>query len=84
LKCGVLLARDELERSSYVTFASSGRAVPTLEMEYDPRDLYLYGADNEGRYRRAIAYAWGRVDLQPEDRRIGKPKKKKKQKTTKR
>jgi formylglycine-generating enzyme len=86
LRCGVLLARDELERSSYVTFASSGRAVPTLEMEYDPRDLYLYGADNEGRYRRPIAYAWGRVDLQPEDRRIGKPKpkKKKKQKTAKR
>ena len=76
--CGVLLARDELERASYVGFASSGRAVPSLEMEYDPRDLFLYGADADGRYRRPIVYAWGRVTVQPEDRRVGKPKKKKK------
>jgi hypothetical protein len=79
--CGVLLARDELERSSYVAFAGTGRAVPSLEMEYDPRDLFVYGADAEGRYRRTIIYAWGRVSVQPEDRRVGKPKLKKKKKS---
>lgn len=83
LACGVLLARDELERASYVTFAPSGRAVPALEMEYDPRDLYLYGADAEGSYRRTIGYAWGRITVQPEDRRAAKPKKQKPKKSTK-
>jgi hypothetical protein len=78
--CGVLLARDELERSSFVGWASSGRAVPSLQMEYDPRDLFVFGVDAEGRYRRVIAYAFGRVSVQPEDRRVGKPKKKKKTK----
>jgi hypothetical protein len=80
--CGILLARDELERASFVGWASSGRAVPKLEMRYDPRDLFLYGADAEGRYRRVVAYAWGRVNVQPEDRRTSKPKRKKSKKGT--
>jgi sulfatase modifying factor 1 len=75
--CGLMLARDELERTSYVAWASSGRSYPKLEMEHDPRDLYLFGADVEGKYRRVIAYAYGRVNVLPEERRV-RPKKKKK------
>jgi hypothetical protein len=77
--CGILLARDELERAAFVGWVSSGRAVPKLEMHYDPRDLYLFGADAEGRYRRVIAYAYGRVNVQPETR-LSKPKRKKSKK----
>lgn len=78
--CGVLLARDELGRASFVAWASSGRSVPKLEMQYDPRDLFLYGVDAEGHFRRVIAYAWGRVNVQAEERRAAKPKRKKSKK----
>jgi hypothetical protein len=77
--CGLMLARDELEHTSFVAWASSGRSYPKLEMEYDPRDLYLFGADVEGNYRRVIAYAYGRVNVLPEERRA-RPKRKKKKK----
>lgn len=73
--CGVMVARDELGRSSFVAWAPSGYMPPSLHMEYDPRDVWLLGADEQGRYKRLIAYAWGRVTVNAEERHVPPPKK---------
>jgi hypothetical protein len=78
--CGILVARDQLGRASFVAWAPSGYMQPTLHMDYDPRDVWLLGADEQGRYKRLVAYAWGRVTVHGEERRVGPPKKKSKKK----
>jgi hypothetical protein len=71
--CGVLVARDVLGKSEAVAWGSSGLYIASLHQEYDPRDVWLLGGDEVGRFKRLIAYAWGRVTLHPEDRHVGKP-----------
>jgi hypothetical protein len=81
--CGVLVARDELSRPRAVAWAPSGLYIASLHMERDARDVWLLGGDEVGRFKRLIAYAWGRLTVHSEDRRLGsslteKAKKKKK------
>ncbi|HLV67672.1 MAG TPA: SUMF1/EgtB/PvdO family nonheme iron enzyme [Polyangiaceae bacterium] len=73
--CGVLVAREDLGRSTFVAWASSGRTYPSLKMEGDPRDVWLLGFDRQGTYKRLISYAWGRVTVHGIDRRVGKKRK---------
>lgn len=76
--CGILVARDNLGATSFVAWAPSGYMQATIHMEWDPRDVWLMGADEQGRYKRLIAYAWGRVTVHGEDRRVGTPEPEKK------
>jgi hypothetical protein len=78
--CGVLVARDDLGKSNTVAWGSSGLYIASLHQEQDPRDVWLLGGDEVGRFKRLIAYAWGRVTMHPEDRRVGKPEEKKSKK----
>jgi hypothetical protein len=69
--CGVLLVREELSGSRAVAWAPSGLYIASLHMERDARDLWLLGGDEVSRFKRLIAYAWGRVTVHAEDRRVG-------------
>jgi formylglycine-generating enzyme len=81
--CGVLVTRDQLGQMTFVAWASSGYVPPSLHIDRDPRDVWLLGGDEHGRYKRLIAYSWGRVTVHPEDRRVGVPKKERKKKDKK-
>ncbi|MFO7180327.1 MAG: formylglycine-generating enzyme family protein [Pseudomonadota bacterium] len=70
--CGVLVTRQDLGRTLFLAWASSGRAFPTFKIEGDPRDLWLLGLDRQGSYKRLISYAWGRVTVHGIDRRVPK------------
>ena len=74
--CGVLVARDDLGKAEAVGWASSGFMLPSLHVDRDPRDVWMLGGDELGRFKRLIAYAWGRVSVHPEDRRVGPAPKK--------
>ena len=63
-----------------MAWGSSGLYIASLHQEQDPRDLWLLGGDEVGRFKRLIAYSWGRVTMHPEDRHVGKPDDKKKKK----
>jgi sulfatase modifying factor 1 len=78
--CGVLVARVELGSARAVAWAPSGLFIASLHMERDPRDLWLLGGDEVGRFKRLISYAWGRISVHAEDRNVGKIEKKKKKK----
>ncbi|HET9957192.1 MAG TPA: SUMF1/EgtB/PvdO family nonheme iron enzyme [Polyangiaceae bacterium] len=79
--CGVLIAREELGRATSVAWAPSGLYIASLHMERDPKDVWLLGGDEVGRFKRLIAYAWGKVTVHGEDRRVGKEDTEKKSKS---
>lgn len=73
--CGVLLARDELGRLASVAWAPSGYVPPSLHIGRDSRDVWLLGGDEQARYKRLIAYSWGRVTVHVEERRAPRARK---------
>jgi hypothetical protein len=70
--CGVLVCRDELGKAEAVAWAPSGLFIASVHQERDPKDLWMLGGDELGRFKRLIAYAWGRVTVHGEDRQVGK------------
>jgi formylglycine-generating enzyme len=83
--CGLLITRDQLGVSEYVGWAPSGLFIASLHQEPDPKDVWMLGGDEVGRFKRLIGYAWGRVTVHAEDRHVGKvddAKKKKKKKSS--
>jgi formylglycine-generating enzyme required for sulfatase activity len=75
--CGIVIARIHLDRPTLIGWASSGHWAPTLHGDVDPRDLWLFGGDKLGQFKRLVAYVWGKVSVGPKERRLPKPKKKK-------
>jgi formylglycine-generating enzyme required for sulfatase activity len=74
--CGIAISRIHLDRPTLVGWASSGHWAPTLHGDTDPRDLWLFGGDDLGQFKRLVAYVWGKLSVGPKERRMPKPKKK--------
>ncbi len=75
-ECGVLVARVTLDGPNILTWASSGRWMPMLHTDVQPRDLWLFGGDELGSFRRLVAYVWGRIDVGSRERRMPRPPRK--------
>jgi sulfatase modifying factor 1 len=78
--CGLLITRDALGKAEFVAWAPSGLFIASLHQDQDPKDVWMLGGDEVGRFKRLIGYAWGRVTVHAEDRRVGKADEKKKDK----
>ena len=78
--CGVVVVRMVLDHPKVLAWVSSGHWAPMLHTDKDARDIWLFGGDDLGSFRRLVAYVWGRVSVGPKERRVPKPKKKKKKK----
>lgn len=76
--CGVVIVRMLLDRPTVVAWVPSGTLFPAVQVEGDARDLWVYGGDAASRFRRQVAYLWGRLSVGPEERRLPKPPKKRK------
>ncbi len=61
--CGVVFVRFKDEVVQPLAFASSGWWLPNVQGDDDPRILWVYGGDGLGKYRRRVAYLWGRVGV---------------------
>jgi hypothetical protein len=81
--CGIIVARMVLDRPKVLTWASSGHWSPVLHTDVDARDVWLFGGDDLGSFRRLIGYVWGRINVGPKERRIPKLPKKSKEKKKK-
>jgi len=81
--CGILVVRVTLGRPKILAWAASGHWIPTLQTDLDDRDVWLFGGDELGSFRRLVAYVWGRVSVGQKERRIPKPHKKKSDKPKK-
>ena len=61
--CGVVIVRFKNETVQPLAFASSGWWLPNVQLDDDRRVLWVYGGDGYGKYRRRVAYLWGRVGV---------------------
>lgn len=61
--CGVMIGREGGEAPISLGFIGTDRYQPTLAIAGSSRELYLYGGDEHGAFRRKIAYDWGKVTL---------------------
>lgn len=83
LRCGVIVGRQSFDSMSSLAWVSSGHWFPSLHPEKDPKDVWLLGGDEIGRYKRLVAYTWGEVRIGPKERRLPKLPIKKKSKSKK-
>lgn len=68
--CGVMLGRDGADGPTALAFYGTERFQPTLSLANDSsRELYLYGGDEHGAFRRKIAYDWGKLTIGPKARK---------------
>jgi formylglycine-generating enzyme len=73
--CGILVARVVLDRARVLGWSTSGHWAPNVQVDVDARDLWLFGGDDLGAFRRLIQYSWGRVEIGAKERRMPRPDK---------
>jgi hypothetical protein len=69
--CGAVVARASFDAVNVLAWASAAHWPVSLHPERNPRDLWLLGGDDVGRFKRRIAYAWGEVRVGEIERRVG-------------
>ncbi len=74
--CGIVVARVILDQATPLAWASSGHWVPNAHIDRDARDLWLFGGDELGSFRRLVGYVWGRITVGVRERRVPRPRKK--------
>ena len=57
--CGILVVRIVLDRPSVLAWASSGHWVAAVHSDANARDVWLFGGDDLGSFRRLVSYVWG-------------------------
>lgn len=82
--CGLVIARPALSGVQVLGWAGSGKWAPVARAEGDYRDIWVYGGDDLGSFRRTLTYAFGRVSVGEKERRLPKPAKKSQKSSKKR
>jgi len=82
-ECGLLVVRATLGSVNVLGWAGSGKWAPVVRAEGDYRDVWVYGGDDLGSFRRTLAYVFGRVNVGEKERRLPKASAKKREKSTK-
>jgi hypothetical protein len=75
-RCGVAVVRVVLDRPTLLAWVGSGAFFPVVQTDGEGRDVWVYGGDEVSRFRRLVAYLWGRVSVGEPDRRVPKPERK--------
>lgn len=61
--CGILIGREGGDAPMSLGFVDTERFQPTLSLAASPREIYLYGGDERGPFRRKLTYDYGKVTL---------------------
>ena len=61
--CGIQLGREGSEAPISLGFVDTDRWQPTLSIVGSSRDVFLYGGDEHGAFRRTITYDGGKITL---------------------
>jgi formylglycine-generating enzyme len=67
--CGVVVARVRLEKPHMLAFVPSDWWQPTMGEADSPREVFLYGGDRNGAFRKRVSYAWGKIDVAEKERK---------------
>jgi formylglycine-generating enzyme len=60
-ECGVLVVRRTLGRVDVLDWVSSGQFIPTLKMNAEARQVWMFGGDTRTHFKREIRFEWGKV-----------------------
>jgi formylglycine-generating enzyme required for sulfatase activity len=74
--CGLIIARPTLAGVQVLGWAGSGKWAPVARAEGDYREIWVYGGDDLGSFKRALTYAFGRVSVGEKERRLPRTSKK--------
>lgn len=67
--CGIVVARMRFDTAVLLSFVPSDWWTPTLGETETARELFLYGGDHEGAFRRRVSYEWGRIGAAEKERK---------------
>jgi hypothetical protein len=67
--CGVVVARMHLDTAMLLAFVSTDWWQPTLGETDTARELFLYGGDELGAFRKKVSYEWGRIAAADKERK---------------
>jgi hypothetical protein len=59
--CGVLVARMRFDKPVALAFVSTDWWQPTIGQTETPREIWIYGGDEIGAFRKRVSYEWGRI-----------------------
>ena len=76
-ECGVILTRPGAKHK-LIEWISSGHWAPALHVDHSPLDVWIFGGDDLGNFRRRIAYLWGKVKVNAKQRNVPRAKRPKK------
>jgi hypothetical protein len=67
--CGIVIARMRYDVAAPLAFVSTDLWTPTIGETDTPRELFLYGGDRGGAFRKRVSYAWGRITAAEKERK---------------
>jgi formylglycine-generating enzyme len=67
--CGVMIVRMRFDTAALLAFVSSDWWQPMVSETDTPRELFLYGGDALGAFRRRVSYEWGRIGVADKERK---------------
>jgi formylglycine-generating enzyme required for sulfatase activity len=67
--CGLVIARMRYDTAILLAFVPSDWWTPTLGETDTARELFLYGGDHAGAFRKRVSYEWGRIAAAEKERK---------------
>jgi hypothetical protein len=67
--CGIVIARMRLDTAVLLAFVSTDWWQPTVGETETARQIFLYGGDELGAFRKRISYEWGLVGAKDKERK---------------
>jgi len=67
--CGVVVARMRFDKALLLSWVPSDWWQPIVGETETAREIYLYGGDWAGAFRKRVSYAWGRIAIGGKERK---------------
>lgn len=67
--CGIVVARMHLDTALLLAFVSTDWWQPTVGETDTAREIFLYGGDELGAFRKKVSYEWGRIASADKERK---------------
>ena len=67
--CGIVIARMRFDTAVLLAWVPTDWWQPTVGEAESPRELFLYGGDRAGAFRKRVGYAWGRIAVGEKERK---------------
>ncbi|MDI1435281.1 formylglycine-generating enzyme family protein [Polyangium sorediatum] len=68
-RCGVVVARMRFDAPVSMAFVPTELWQPTVGETETPRELFVYGGDDNGAFRRRVSYEWGKIGISNKERK---------------